>query len=179
MRQIRGSVAAVFATIALLSMLAGPATAADGTVTIASLAFDPGTVTVDVGDSVTWSNQDQIAHTASGGSFDTGVIGASGQATVTFDAAGTFAYVCAIHPEMQGTVIVEAAAPAPTPTPPPAGGGSGGSGSGGGAATPPATDTIDQSEPPPATDVVAIALAVIGLVMLGGTAIVSRGSGRR
>jgi plastocyanin len=152
--------------------LAGPALAADQSVTIVGFAFSPGSVTVNVGDSVTFTNNDSVGHTATadGGGFDTGTIGGGANDVVTFDAAGTFAYHCAIHPDMTGSVVVEAAAPstAPStaPTQAPASQAPGGS--------PPPTDTVSGAAPADASSLpwVAAALAVLaGLV--GGALVVS------
>jgi plastocyanin len=96
--------------------------AADSDVSIAGFAFSPETITVTVGDSVTWTNQDGATHTATadGGSFNTGNIGDGALKSVTFEAAGTFAYHCSIHAAMTGTVVVEAASGGGgTPTTPP------------------------------------------------------------
>jgi plastocyanin len=119
---------ALFAAAALLLLPLGAA-AADQAVSISGLAFHPATVTVNVGDTVTWTNNDGVSHTATadGGSFDTGTIGNGSSASETFNTAGTFAYHCSVHPTMQGSVVVEAAS---------AGGGGGG---GGGV---PGTDTV-------------------------------------
>jgi hypothetical protein len=94
-------------------------------VAIAGFAFAPKDVTVTVGDTITWTNSDATAHTATAdnGSFDTGTIGANGTGTATFSTAGSFPYHCKIHSSMTGTITVEAAA--------------GGSGSGSGATAPP------------------------------------------
>ncbi len=120
-----------------LVVLAIPlATAADAvarTVTIQTFAFAPATLTINAGDTVTWQNADPTAHTSTSnvpGQFDTAAI-APGAASrpIAFAQAGTFAYHCAIHPGMMGTIIVQAAAtprpptpppPTPPPTPPPA-----------------------------------------------------------
>lgn len=69
--------------------------------------FEPGTITINVGESVTWVNVDKDPHTATGGSFDTGRIEPGQQATVTFDEPGSFPYSCAFHPIMTGTVEVK------------------------------------------------------------------------
>lgn len=109
-----------------------PAAPASATVTIGNDVFRPSAVTIAAGGRVTFRNTDDRAHTATGsGSFDTGILGTGGTATERFPAAGTFAYLCAIHPDMRGSVRVVAAGattapppaapkPAPTPTPPPA-----------------------------------------------------------
>jgi plastocyanin len=98
--------------------------AASTGVTIKNFKFGPASSSVRVGDTITWSNQDIAAHTAtaSDGSFDTGTINQGKSGSHTFTKAGTFAYICSIHPSMKGTVVVSAAA---------SGSGGGGSGSGG------------------------------------------------
>lgn len=85
--------------------------AAPGAVTIVDFSFGPATLTVDVGDSVTWTNQDDVVHTAtsSAGGFDTGDIEPGTSASATFDQAGSFSYICKPHPFMKGTVVVGAA----------------------------------------------------------------------
>jgi plastocyanin len=142
------------------------ALAADQTVSIEGFAFAPASVTVEVGDSVTWTNADDAAHTATAGdgSFDTESIAAGESSTITFDTAGTFAYVCAIHPTMSGTVVVEAAgAPAPTDA-------------GGAGVTPAPTDTLSPARN--GSDVlewlVTATLAALGVVMLVSTLVADR-----
>jgi len=79
--------------------------------------FVPSTVTIEVGDTVTWDNTDTAAHTATGGNptdgpsgvFDSSLIMAGGSYSYTADTAGTFDYFCMVHPWMEGTLIVEAA----------------------------------------------------------------------
>ena len=87
----------------------GTSATSDATpVTIAGFAFDPPELTVAVGSTVTWTNQDGFAHTASSkdGTFDSGELPNAGTFSFTFDTAGTFAYICNIHPSMSGTVVV-------------------------------------------------------------------------
>jgi plastocyanin len=82
--------------------------AGDPGVTIADFHFSPGTTTVHVGDTVTWANNGPSAHsaTATNGSFNTGILQPGHSASHTFTQAGTFAYVCEIHPFMHGTIVV-------------------------------------------------------------------------
>ena len=76
--------------------------------------FVPSTVTIEVGDTVTWDNTDTAAHTATGGNptdgpsgvFDSSLIMAGGSFSHTFEAAGMFDYFCMVHPWMSGVVIV-------------------------------------------------------------------------
>jgi plastocyanin len=80
-------------------------------VPIKGFAFKPATVTVNEGDTVTWTNQDTAPHTAtaSDGSFDTGNLKKGASGSHKFSKAGSFAYICSIHPNMKGTVVVKAA----------------------------------------------------------------------
>jgi plastocyanin len=84
--------------------------AAQGSVSVAivDFAFDPGSVAVDVGGTVTWTNQGPSPHTvtASDGSFDSGELAAGASFSHTFMSAGTFSYFCSIHPSMVGSVVV-------------------------------------------------------------------------
>jgi plastocyanin len=81
--------------------------------------FIPNPVTIAVGETVTWDNNDTAAHTATGGSaadgpsgvFDSSLIMAGGSYSFTFDTAGTYPYHCMVHPWMQGTIIVGESSP--------------------------------------------------------------------
>ncbi|OMB90492.1 amidase [Mycobacterium colombiense] len=77
-------------------------------VTIDGFAFAPVTLTVPAGTTVTWTNRDEEPHTvaASDGSFHSPGMGTGATFTHTFSTAGTFDYVCSIHPMMRGTVVV-------------------------------------------------------------------------
>jgi len=77
-------------------------------VTIKGYAFAPQSITVKVGTPVTWTNRDSTAHTATGnqGSLDTGTINPGQSKTIEFSHPGTFAYHCAFHAFMTGTVTV-------------------------------------------------------------------------
>lgn len=98
--------------------------AANRIVTIQNFTFNPATITVNAGDTITWTNADAAVHSAraTGGSFDTGTLFQGDSKTITFSVPGTFAYICGIHgASMSGTVVVngQAATPAPTPVPTP------------------------------------------------------------
>ena len=71
--------------------------------------YMPNTVTISVGGKVTWNNVDSAAHTstATDGSFDTSLVNAGASASNTFNTAGTYPYMCILHPWMKGTVIVQ------------------------------------------------------------------------
>jgi plastocyanin len=90
--------------------------AGDPTDVISDFKFSPGSITVHAGDTITWVNDGPTAHsaTASDKSFDTGVLQKGASASHTFAQAGTFAYVCKIHPFMHGTVVVLASTTTPS-----------------------------------------------------------------
>jgi plastocyanin len=69
--------------------------------------YTPNTITIQVGQTVTFVNADDDEHTATGPGFDTGTMLPGDSVTVTFDKPGTFDFVCQFHPEMRGQVIVE------------------------------------------------------------------------
>ncbi|WP_156737930.1 cupredoxin domain-containing protein [Mycobacterium scrofulaceum] len=77
-------------------------------VNIDGFAFAPATLTVTAGTTVTWTNRDEEPHTvaASDGSFHSPGMGTGATFTHTFTDAGTFDYVCSIHPMMHGSVVV-------------------------------------------------------------------------
>jgi len=86
-----------------------PATApASASIDIANFAFSPATITVKAGTTITWTNKDSAPHTvtAADGSFDSGNMAKSQSYSKKFDTAGSYAYVCAYHPNMKATVIV-------------------------------------------------------------------------
>ncbi len=78
---------------------------------IADFLFEPDGVVVAAGGKVTWRNDDSASHTATEDSdppvFDTGILKAGDTDTVSFADPGTYAYICALHPFMGGTVTVE------------------------------------------------------------------------
>ncbi len=92
--------------------------AADGNV------FRPTTITINVGDTVTWRNTDDVPHTSTqdDGVWDSGTLNPGEEFSFTFEEAGTYSYFCEFHPGMVGTVVVEEAQdeePTPTATPEP------------------------------------------------------------
>lgn len=111
---------ALLIALFLLSTLA--ARAATVNVTMKGFAFDPATLTVNVGDTVTWTNQDTAPHnaTADDGTFKTADFTQGQSASVTMTKPGTFTYTCTIHPRMKATIVVQAAG---TPGLPSTGGG--------------------------------------------------------
>jgi plastocyanin len=122
---LASALAAVFVVLALAIGARG-AFAQDGAaVSIVDFAFEPASVEVRSGDTVTWTNTGAAPHTvtADDGSFDSGQLAPGATFSQTFDARGDFTYHCTIHPQMTGTVSVT-------------GGGGGGRGGDQAAATP-------------------------------------------
>jgi plastocyanin len=79
-------------------------------VEIADLAFDPETVTVAVGTTVTWVSADpDLAHTSNSDDeiWSSGTLNEGDEFPFTFEEPGTFAYFCEVHPTMTGTIVVE------------------------------------------------------------------------
>ncbi len=112
-------------TVGVLSTIAPSAFAAEVIVENAPGASVPGCeetnecflpyeVSINVGDTVTWVNDDTAAHTATGGSasdgpsgvFDSSLVLAGSSFSFTFNEAGTYEYFCMVHPWMEGVVIV-------------------------------------------------------------------------
>ena len=87
--------------------------------------FSPRWITVGSGDTVSWTNNGSEPHDVSGGGLDSGILQPGQGYSHTFTSPGTFNYICSIHPQMKGTVIVQGS------TSPGGGNGSGG-GRGGG-----------------------------------------------
>jgi plastocyanin len=85
---------------------AASATAANA-VTVVDFGFNPGTITVKAGTTVTWTNTG-VTHTVTSntGLFDSGHLGTGDTFTFTFSKAGTYAYHCAIHSSMKGEITV-------------------------------------------------------------------------
>ena len=91
----------------------GPASGADTTagrnaVVIQNFSFRPARLTVAPGTQLTVTNRDTTAHTmsAQNGAFDTGPIDGGKSVTVKVNKAGTYAYICRIHNNMHGVVVV-------------------------------------------------------------------------
>ena len=80
-------------------------------VSMQNITFGPNNLSVKMGDTVTWTNDESIGHdvTADDGSFKSGAPGGLKQGDTfehAFDKAGSFAYNCTVHPNMTGTIEV-------------------------------------------------------------------------
>jgi plastocyanin len=84
-------------------------------ISIVDFAFQPASIEVPAGSTITWTNSGAASHTvtADNGAFNSGQLGPGASFSQTFTTPGTYAYHCDIHPRMTGTVLVtETAAPA-------------------------------------------------------------------
>jgi plastocyanin len=78
-------------------------------VSMKDIKFNPGTVTIKAGGKVTWTNDDSVGHDVTADDFESGSPGGiDGGSTFshTFKKAGTYNYVCSVHPGMKGSVKV-------------------------------------------------------------------------
>jgi plastocyanin len=85
-------------------------TGAAAEVTMKGIKFNPADVTIKPGETVTWSNADTVGHDVTGDGFKSGSPGDLSNGDTfehTFKKAGTYDYVCTVHPGMKGTVTVK------------------------------------------------------------------------
>jgi len=99
----------LIAAAAVLLCLAGvPAQAQELQVTIDNFTFTPAELKVKVGDTVTWTNHDDIPHTTvSAGKFRSKTMDTDDKFSFTFTSAGDYKYFCSLHPHMTGMIKVE------------------------------------------------------------------------
>jgi amicyanin len=91
-------------------------------VRMSGYTFTPRALTITAGSTVTWTNQDTAPHdvkTTSGPqSLHSPMLDKGGSWSHTFTSPGTYRYLCTVHPDMTGQLIVKAAAaPSPSATP--------------------------------------------------------------
>ncbi|NUS65193.1 MAG: cupredoxin family copper-binding protein, partial [Saccharothrix sp.] len=111
---------------------AAPQAAAAKSVTISGYAYSPATLSVSVGDTVTWTNQDTAPHnvvvTSGPEKFTSPTLQKGQSFAFTFTKAGSYQYYCSLHPDMKASITVAGSAttttapPATTTTAPPTGG---------------------------------------------------------
>jgi plastocyanin len=96
------------AAAALLLLGAINAHAQEVAVTIGNFTFGPPELKLKVGDTVTWTNHDDIPHTVvSAGKFRSKTLDTDNSFTFTFTEAGDYKYFCSLHPHMTGMIKVE------------------------------------------------------------------------
>jgi plastocyanin len=100
-----------YAVLLAVSCLAVSAAQAETVqVTIDNFTFSPKEITVKPGDTVTWTNRDDIPHNVRSsppGTWKCAVMDTGNTCDITFKDAGSFQYFCALHPHMTGKIIVK------------------------------------------------------------------------
>ena len=96
-----------YAALLSCALPALPAFAADHTVTIKAMRYSPASLSVKVGDRVTFKNADTMPHTASAAAFNTGTIAPGKSKSVTIKTAGGHSYVCRFHASMKGQLVAK------------------------------------------------------------------------
>ncbi|MCC7372366.1 MAG: hypothetical protein IT306_28390 [Chloroflexi bacterium] len=107
---VRGAIAGVAAAALLLAGgWSGVRAQSAVDLPIQGFVFAPTTMTVPVGTTITWTNHDPVDHTVTDVNqlWDSGLFGADGAYSKTFDAPGTYTYYCIPHPMMIGTIEVQ------------------------------------------------------------------------
>ncbi len=82
------------------------APAPPGALQMQDFSYSPSSITVTAGTSLTWFNSGLAPHTVTGPGFDSGLVQPGSSYRWNFDAPGTFNYLCTIHPQMRGVVVV-------------------------------------------------------------------------
>ncbi len=110
-RRRRTLMAAAFVALAAVGTLwaDGSAAAAEAVIKISDFSFAPAQLTVPVGTTVTWVNDDDEPHTVvdSNTLFKSHALDTGDKFSFTFTASGKFQYFCTIHAHMVGTVVVQ------------------------------------------------------------------------
>jgi len=108
--KLRSAISILSAAFVLSIAMGGQAFAAS--VSAKDFVFVPQTVTINVGDSITWTNNGPSSHTATAddSSFDSGTMNVGNTFSVTFNTPGTIPYHCNFHQAqgMVGTIVVNA-----------------------------------------------------------------------
>jgi amicyanin len=108
-----GHLSKVFAALVAIAVMVAVAPAAyaeDPSVKIDNFTFNPPSLTVTAGTTVTWKNEDDIPHTVASTTraFKSKALDTDDSYTFTFTTPGVYEYFCSIHPHMTGKIVVEA-----------------------------------------------------------------------
>lgn len=104
-----GIIFLVVAVVALSGCVQNQQNIPPNTVIIQNFAFNPDTLTVPVGTTVTWTNKDSAVHNviSDTGAFGSENLNQGNSYSFTFTQGGDYPYICTIHPSMKGTIIVK------------------------------------------------------------------------
>jgi plastocyanin len=141
------------------------AAAASSGVTIVDFSFKPKSITVNVGDTVVWTNKDSVPHsaTADDGTFDTGLLSKNVTGSYKFTTTGTFSYHCTPHDYMKASVTVTGSGGSSSP--------SSDSGNSGGSS---GSNSSSNSSSLPHTGLQIATVVLAGLALLGAGAALRR-----
>jgi plastocyanin len=110
-RTLAAAVGSVLLAFAGSTLAQQPPAAKSAEIVIENFKFVPATLTVAPGTAVTWSNHDEEPHNIVNVDqprrFRSGALDGGEKYTFVFDQPGTYNYICAVHPHMEGTVIVK------------------------------------------------------------------------
>ncbi len=100
---------ALLPLLALATSSSYAAADAANRIVIRNFMFQPTTLTVKAGTTVTWVNMDEEPHTTVSvtGVFRSAALDTDNSYSYTFDKPGTYLFVCSIHPQMTGTIVVQ------------------------------------------------------------------------
>jgi plastocyanin len=95
-----------------VAIAGSPVRASDIEVKIDNFTFNPKLITVKAGDTITWVDHDDIPLTVASQTqaFRSKALDTDDKFSFTFATPGTYPYFCALHPQMTGTIVVEASA---------------------------------------------------------------------
>jgi plastocyanin len=112
----RGSITRLLLSVAALALIAAACTSQGSAetppsvegpaVSVRDYQFEPASLTVEAGSTVTWVWEGRAPHNVVGQGFESPEQ-SSGNFRHTFDRPGTYPYECTIHPGMDGTIVVE------------------------------------------------------------------------
>ncbi len=109
---LAGALGALVGAVLAASVLVAEAQNQTLAVAIDNFTFNPQTLTVKAGTTVTWTNKDDIPHgiaSADNAFTKSRALDTDDSYSFTFTTPGTYQYFCYIHPHMVGTIVVEAA----------------------------------------------------------------------
>jgi plastocyanin len=87
--------------------LSAAQTADPARIVVKNFMFQPMSLTVKAGSTVTWTNMDEEPHTVVSSLFRSSALDTKDSFSFKFEKAGTFTFACSIHPQMVGTIVVQ------------------------------------------------------------------------
>ena len=86
-----------------------PTSSSANQVVVENFSFQPGTLTIKAGTTVTWVNHDDEPHTVkeNNKTFKSGTLDTDAKFSYKFTSPGTYSYFCSLHPRMTGQIVVK------------------------------------------------------------------------